>query len=496
MISPRSNPLTGNDPYEQLIAQTIQIERQPQRELKSERGEQKRLKGVLKDFDSELSALHGQLESLTDTVSNPFESRAATTTGSTDAFSVSGSDAASIGSHTLKVDRLASADGRISKQYTTDGTALRDFFDANGAQTFSIGVATPTDANPEARTDVSVTVDPTGTTDGEILGDVRTAIDDAMAGAVDDGTITAEQRASVSVVNETSTTARLSMRSAQTGFGGRLTFTDSGNGLLAELEANANTVASGTGGGQITEVGTSETNSKLNSQFTLDGLTLYRDSNRVTDALEGVTLSLESVSDTASSFEVAPDSKGMKREVQSFINTYNGVLEFIERKARVDGETGERGDFAGERAFTGLRFDMRNDAIRSVSGLPEDTNSLGDIGIVMGEDGTLSLDDEEALLAAAEENPSAVQDLFASDDGVATRLKERVDGFVKTGGVIETRQEGIENGIDRLNDRIEGIDERLSRREEQLRQRFNRIKEAISAVQGQQQALGLFGPGI
>jgi len=494
MLSPLNNPFTANDPYEQLIAQTIQLERQPQRDLKNERGEQKRLKGVLKDFDSELSALHGQLESLTDTVSNPFDGRAATTSGSTDAFSVSGSDAAGFGSHSLKVDRLASADGRISKQYTADGTALRSFFDTNGAQTFSIGVATPTEANPDARTDVSVTVDPTGTTNGEILDDIRAAIDDAMASAVDDGTLTSDQRASVSVINETSSTARLSLRSAQTGFGGRLTFSDSANGLLSALEVNANAVASGTGGGQITEVGTSETDSQLNSQFTLDGLTLYRDSNRVTDALEGVTLTLEQTSEEASSFEVRPDTEAIKKKVREFIDNYNSVLDFIKRKAKVDGETGERGDFAGERAFTGLRFQLRNDAIRSVAGLPEATNSLEDLGIEMQEDGTLSLEDEDALLSVAEQNPSAIQDVFASDDGVATRMKERVDAFVTTGGVIDTRQDSIESGIDRLDDRIDRIDEQLARREERLRERFTRIKETISSIQGQQQSLGLFGP--
>lgn len=496
MLSSISNPFNTGDPYEQLISQTIALERQPQRKLKTERNEQERLQGVLKDFDSELSALHGQLESLTDSVTNPFEGRTAEVIGDTKAFSVSGTDQASFGTHSVKVDRLASADGRISKQYTAGGSSLRSFFDTNGEQTFSVGIATPTEDNPDARTDISVTVNPTGTTNSEILDDLRAAIDDAMASAVDDGTIEANERAGVSVINETSDTARLSLRSAKTGFGGRFTFTDSADGLLSALEVNANTVASGTGGGQITEVGTSETDSKLNSKFNLDGLTLYRDTNRVTDALDGVTINLEKTSDTASDFEVKPDSEEIKKKIQKFIKDYNSVLEFIKRKSKVNGETGERGDFAGERAFTGLRYEMRNDAIRSVSGLPEGTNSLEDVGIVMEDDGTLTLDDTEALVATAEKDPSALQKLFANDDGIATRLKDRVDAFVQTDGIIDARKDSLESGIDRLDGRIERFDERLARREEQLRKRFSQIKKVMAGIQSQQQSLGFFGGGF
>src|SRR5690625_7943694 len=79
-----------------------------------------------------------------------------------------------------------------------------------------------------------------------------------MEAAVDDGTIKRAEAASVSIVNETSGTARLSLRSASTGYDGRLGFTDS-SGLLAALEVNADAVMDGTGGGQVVAVGSSET---------------------------------------------------------------------------------------------------------------------------------------------------------------------------------------------------------------------------------------------
>lgn len=488
-------PITtsANDPYERLIAQTIQLERRPQLELKQKRGEEKRLKAVLDDFDSRLSTLYGQLEGLTDPVANPFEGRSAELASETSAFSVSADDTAGLGTHTLKVDRLASADGRFSKQYAASGTALRGFFDANGAQTFSIGVASPTDADPDARSQISVTVDPTGTTDAEIMDEIRSAINDAMDTAVENETITSGERASASVVRETSDTARLSVRSGSTGYAGRLTFTDSANGLLNQLEVTADQVAAGTSGGQVTDVGTGEQDSALNSKFVLDGLTLYRSSNRVTDALDGLTLNLQEAGEPAVSFEVKTDSEGITGEVESFIKKYNAVLDFIRKKASVDAEAGTRGDFASERAFKSLRFNLRNDIAQPVSGLPDGAaRTLRDLGIETSEDGTLNLDDEDALQAAVADNPNAVRQLFAGEEGVATRVRQRVDRFVETGGVIDTRQDSLDASVRRLDDRIDRFDDQLARREEQLRARFAEVQKTIQALQSQQQRIGFF----
>ena len=113
-----------------------------------------------------------------------------------------------------------------------------------------------------------------------------TAINDAMQAAVTDGTLGREDVASASLVRETSDTARLTLRSGGTGFDNRLTFTDSADGLLGLLELDSAALADpeGAGGGQITAVGTDDQSSALNARFTLDGLTLYRSSNEVSDA--------------------------------------------------------------------------------------------------------------------------------------------------------------------------------------------------------------------
>lgn len=492
-----TNAYRADDPYEQLIASMISIERQPQNTLKAERAEQARMKGVIGDLDSKISALNKLVSTFTDLFTSPFQARAATG-GSSSHFSVSAGDKAAYGAHTVQVERLAATDTRISAQLGRAGSTLAGFFTANGdaPQTISIGVGTPTADDPHARTDIAVTIDPADFTDASddgILKHISSAINAAMDAAVDDGTLTTGQKAAASVVNESSSTTRLSLRSGATGFSNRLTFTDSGNGLLDALDlldtADPEKLATGTAGGQVKRVGTDEMDSDLTARFKLDGLTLYRNTNSVTDALEGVTLSLNGVGDAEQDFTVEPGADAIKKELDDFIKKYNDVLGYIENKSRIDGDSGTRGDFASDSTVRGLRFGMRNDLVRAVAGQGADApKSITDLGIEIGKDGTLTLKDPDVLIAAVKKDAAGVQSLFSGDDGLAKRLETRLGQFTGATGLITARKKSYDDRLTRIDNRIKDWDERLTQREDQLRAQFAQMQQTIALLQGQQSA--------
>src|SRR5690606_3462331 len=131
----------------------------------------------------------------------------------------------------------------------------------------------------------------------------------------------------------------------------RLEFSDSAAGLLSALELNSDSVASGTAGGQITAVGTSDADSELNSKFLLDGLTLYRSTNKIDDALEGVTLSLHKVSTEAEAFSDLSGADAIQTEIKDLLAKYNDVLTFNAKNSAVYVEENPRGDFSNDTAF-------------------------------------------------------------------------------------------------------------------------------------------------
>ncbi len=489
-----------NNPYEQLIQQMLVLERQPQARLAEKKSTQSRIRNVINDVDGNLSALHTLTKSFTDALSSPFDAKSATWSDGS-GYSISAGNHASLGSHSLEVLRLAKTDTRISKQLASSDSELRTLFGENGTKSFSIEVAHPTEADPDHRVAVDVTVQPVGTTDAEILEEIRGAINTAMDDAVAARTIEKEQAAYASVVNETSDTRRLTLKSGQSGYANRLSLTDTGsdppgNRLLEFLEIDAEVVAEGTGGGQVTAVGTSETDSELNSKFVLDGLTLYRDSNTVSDALIDTTVNLLEAGNGSKDFSVAADKDSIKGEVEDFIEKYNAIMSHLGKKMTVDADAGIRGDLAGDSTFRGLLYGLREDVSARVSGQPTDGPFLlSELGIEIQEGGTLKLDDVEELLAAVEKDAEAVANLFSGDDGVATRLQDRIAQFVGSGGILSRRLESIDSGIRRLDGRIDDWDDKLARREESLRMQFARMQETIATLQGQQQDMETFFGG-
>ena len=488
--------------YEQLISQVIAVESQPRLALRSKQTEQAVFKGVLGDFGSRVSALNAVLERFADPLRSPFDALTATA-GAEAGFAASASDGAAPGTHEVQVTQVARADARLSKRYASAGTTLAERFvvpgspgdpggplgvppptpptpDAIGPQSFSIQVA----QGEGAPVDLAVSyTPPEGATDADVLAGVAAAINEAASGAaLAEGT-----GVSASVVRETDGTARLTLRSAATGYANRLSFTDP-DGLLAELEVDRAAVRQGAGGGAVYAVGTGAEDSALSAAFTLDGLQIYRDSNTVADALDGVTLTLARADAEPRSLAVGADAKGMRKEVDAFIKGYNDLVKFIGDKSKVDAEAGTRGVFASDTAVRGLRTGLRSDLSRATTGAG-DLAFLSDLGVEANRDGTLKVEDADALADALAKTPGDVAALFTGADGVATRFVARLDGLLGATGSIQQRKDSVDTRVQRLGDQISRWDARLERREETLRVQFAQLQELQAQAQNQFNAI-------
>lgn len=496
--------------YEQLISQVIAVESQPRLRLRAQQTDQTVYKGVLSDFSSRASTLNALMEKFQDPFRDPFASRAATVSDGA-GFSASTSDDAAAGVHEIQVTRIARADARLSKQIDDAGTDLAARFtdpgdpgdpgspggpfgfppprpprpatpDAFGERTFTIRI--PQDEGDPVALDVRYTP-AEGDTDGDIVAGLATAINDAAAAARTAGTLGDDTGVTALVVHETDGTSRLSLRSLATGYANRLGFEDP-DGILGALEVDREAVRSGAGGGAVHAVGTGPQDSALTAAFTLDGLEIYRDTNTVDDALDGVTLSLRAPDDAPATLTVGPDTEGARSEVDAFLKAYNGLVSFLTDKTKVDADAGTRGAFAGDAAATGLRFGLRTEVARRGTG---EIASLADLGITAARDGTLSITDSAALEAALADSPSAVGALFSGEDGLAARIAPRLDGLLGASGSIEQRKLNADDRFNRLGAQITRFDARLETREAALRSQFELLQAISTQAQSQQNSL-------
>ncbi|HED10444.1 MAG TPA: hypothetical protein ENJ10_07130, partial [Caldithrix abyssi] len=103
-----------------LVDQFMRFEQEPLQILTGKKSKLNSTNQLLSDLDSKLSALQARTKRMTDTFTDYFAARTALSSN-TDVLNASATSAAKVGTHSITVDRLASADTRVSQQY--DSTA-------------------------------------------------------------------------------------------------------------------------------------------------------------------------------------------------------------------------------------------------------------------------------------------------------------------------------------------------------------------------------------
>ncbi len=105
---------------------------------------------------------------------------------------------------------------------------------------------------------------------------------------------------------------------------------------------------------------------------------------------------------------------------------------------------------------------------------------LTDLGISTQKDGTLEIDDDK-LDSALADNFDAIGTFFTGDSGLMSRIDERIDGFIKTDGVLEQRMNGLQSTISDIDKQKENLALRIEKVQARLYAQFN----AMDALIGQ-----------
>jgi len=466
------------------VKQAMRAERKPRENLVQKKEDLNSRKSVLSDLDSKLSSLNTKVETLNDPIIDHFAAKMAESSDP-EKFTLSAGSSASLGNHSITVDRLAKSDTRVSKQYDDSAS---DFSSITTDQTFSFEVAHPTDSDEANKETIAITIsaDTFSQSNDQVLAEIADAVNSAMYTAVNNETINSEEVVNASVVTESPGNSRLVFRSSNSGYKYRMGFNDSADGLLSSLEINNNVQSSGSSGGYMIDPGTSATDSLLNSKFKIDGLDFYRNSNSVSDAIKGVTINLMDTFSSQETITINSDTQSVKDDVKAFLKSYNEALDFLNKNTKIDTETNEPGPLSSELTYRSLSTDLRNIISSKVDSVSNsDYNKLFNIGIEPDEKGKLSIEDSEKFEEALKVNPDYVSDIFKSSDGITSRIENYLDSYIKTGGKIDSSKNNIESNIVSLNDRISMWDDTLAQREEQLREKYSKIQKMIRQLNNQ-----------
>jgi flagellar hook-associated protein 2 len=413
---------------------------------------------VYTDLKSKLSTLRSLAEDLSGSESlSAFGAKTATSSNDDVLTATAGYGAVGM-NHTIHVSQLARAHSVLSDRYTSSDTSLSSSW--AGTQTFTITVD---------GTDYDVSVDiGAGTSNEDVITSVAQAIND-----VTDIPVRASK------VDDTDSTSKLYLASTETGTENKMTFTDT-DGLLGALGLTNASAATDTVGGYIyADLGGNE----LDAQLTVDGISIVKSTNTISDVLDGVTLNLlaeQEAADPDVSLTVSIDTETISTKVTEFLDAYNDAYSYLASKTRVDSTTYERGALAGDFSYINLWQSMRAAMSSSISTVVNETYSgLSQIGISSSASGEFSISDQDDFEEALLNHLDAVEDLFNSAEGIAGQLEDLLDDYTAASGIIWSSQDSLTSQIDLLNDRIDRQTVLMDLKEEDLIDQYGRIQDAL-----------------
>lgn len=472
----------ANDPYSQLIDNLITLDSTQKNKYVSQKQTEQNTEDAISDVSSDMSALNTLLTNYVGPLANQLEAPEATSSNP-DSFSVTAGDGLETkGDFSISIQNIAHNDTRYTAQFSTTGTDIVDqLTDASQPGSFEMTAG--------GNTYTIQAGDLTGMDNEDALSAIASAINSVAGDSVN-----------ASIVHESSGTVRLSVRSLESGSANQISFQNTAdaanpaeilgftNGSGSGSEGQDNTaLISGTAAGRVYDT------DDLDAHFTMDGLSYTRSSNKVDDAITGLTINLLAPTTGSDTITIGSDSDQGKQALQDFIDAYNKLNSDIRSKSSLDPDTGERGPLGNDRTFKNLMYTLQNAMIQTVSTSGDYTNIFS-IGLNFQQDGTLYIEDESKLDEALKNDPDAVQKLFSNDsgsdtitdgDGLAKRLQSQIDSYVKAGGVIDEMKSSVEARISQLDDQISQQDDYLAMKRKIYEQQYTQLEQLSNTATAQ-----------
>lgn len=399
-------------------------------------------------LDAQISA-YGQLKSAFSTFQSAVQQVSTTdnlsqfTTVSSDesVFTSSANSSASPGSFALIVNNIASRDKTASSSYADANTDLA------GTGTLDISVG---------GNSMSITVDATTNT----LAEIRDAINQS---ATNPG-VTA------SIINE-SGGSRLIITGDDTGAANavNISVTDT-DGNAADNAGLSRLFYVGTGNDEFSR----SISTAIDASFSVDGFNITSASNAVSDVIEGITINLQDAG--SGTLSVAQDQTSVTEQIQTFADAYN------ELNTALDSLSG--GILNTDSTLSLLQRQLRGvlGEGASIGGNPY--THLTHIGVEIDRYGVMSVN-ESTLGEILTSDPESVSSLFTHEtEGFGVRLDAFAETLLQSGGILDLREDGLNDRKTSLIDQQDRLEYRLDLVETRYRAEFAALDASLAALQG------------
>lgn len=229
-----------------------------------------------------------------------------------------------------------------------------------------------------------------------------------------------------------------------------------------------------------------ETVAPQNSIIIVDGVTITKSTNTVTDAVRGLTLSLTKESVTATTVTVATDNTALSSALDAFVKAYNTTAGQLSELLSYNASSGEAGALQGEGTVRSIQAQLRQ-ALQSVFSGTGGLSSISEIGVSFKRDGTLEFSAAKLSTALSDPTKNVRTLLIGADstgttDGIANKLDNLLDTFLDSDGTLTTRTEGLNDTVAAYEKRKAALELRMTTIEARLRKQYNALDSLVASM--------------
>lgn len=238
-----------------------------------------------------------------------------------------------------------------------------------------------------------------------------------------------------------------------------------------------------------------------NAKVKIDGFEIELPENKISTLIPGVTLDLKSAAPGREiRLGVKENLEVISGKIKTFVDSYNGALEFIQKQSKIQGSDGKNpklGPLGGDGMLRSVENSLRRIILNPQLGVETPIRRVGELGIEFNRNGTLNFS-QEKFNKVLNANPQGVAAFFRGDGfstGFVSGLKREI-GNLTNGqfGVISNRKKGMQDRINQTNSRIETKERQLERKEESLRRKFADLEQKMSSLNSQQARVAAMAP--
>lgn len=252
-----------------------------------------------------------------------------------------------------------------------------------------------------------------------------------------------------------------------------------------------------------------------NAKFKIDGMSVVRSSNTITDVIENVTINLHGETKEAATISLATDDEKAVAAAKDLVEQYNAVMDFINEKLNT-GDPSKKdnkpGSLSGDSSLIRLQSSLRL-LMTSSPGENQTTGHLkpAEIGIDSKDRTSLVVFDEAKFREALGNDPQAVQNFFFNkipqeveitdqagvtttvkdkkEVGYTVKLKELMNTYLSDANgarsVYTSKTETLSQNLKELDSRIERFTAQIDKKRDYYVKTFTRLDQVMMQAESQ-----------